>query len=133
MDWRLQMKQLLSIAAVTLMAFGAGCSSTKTADNSKLQPTPAVATVNPPAPQETMVSSEQPLVVDTRTPSQPAIDASPISGPTGGGTYTVKHGDTLFHIAAVSYGSGGQWKKIVAANPGVDPKHLKVGQKLVIP
>ncbi len=126
------MKHAISIAAVCLLAIAAGCGNTnKQADNKVL--TPVVATTTPPASPEQQVSNEQaPLVVDN-TPVQPPISAGTPSGPSAGGTYTVKHGDTLFHIAAVSYGSGGQWKKIAAANPGVDPKHLKVGQKLIIP
>jgi nucleoid-associated protein YgaU len=50
-----------------------------------------------------------------------------------GGKYTVKAGDTLFRIAATHYGSGKEWKKIAAANPGLDPKHLRVGQKITLP
>ena len=127
------MKRIISIAAVTLLAIGAGCSNTnsKTADSKVLTPTPA-APVQPSAPEQASSTDQGPLYVDTHTPSQPAIETGATTGGAGG-TYVVKHGDTLFHIATVSYGSGGQWKKIAAANPGVDPKHLKVGQKLIIP
>ena len=47
--------------------------------------------------------------------------------------YTVQKGDSLFRIAHEHYGDGKQWKRIVAANPGVTPKTLKVGQQLIIP
>jgi nucleoid-associated protein YgaU len=48
-------------------------------------------------------------------------------------TYTVQKGDTLFKIAKDRYGSGAQWEKIAAANPGVNASSLKVGQKLKMP
>ena len=48
-------------------------------------------------------------------------------------TYTVKPGDTLFHIAKARYGDGNLWKKIAAANPGLSPSTIKVGQKITIP
>jgi 5'-nucleotidase/UDP-sugar diphosphatase len=47
--------------------------------------------------------------------------------------HTVRKGETLFSIAKVSYGDGKMWKKIVAANPGVSPSKLKVGQVIVLP
>jgi len=47
--------------------------------------------------------------------------------------YTIKKGDTLYHIAKDRYGDGKQWQKIVAANPGVSPTSLRVGQTLVMP
>jgi 5'-nucleotidase/UDP-sugar diphosphatase len=48
-------------------------------------------------------------------------------------TYLVKHGDTLFRIAKEHYGSGSQWHRIAAANPGLTPATLKAGQKLLMP
>lgn len=48
-------------------------------------------------------------------------------------THTVATGEYLGDIAMKYYGSAKSWKKIQDANPGVDQKNLKVGQKLVIP
>lgn len=45
-------------------------------------------------------------------------------------SYTVKAGDTLFSIAQ-SHGT--TLEKLQAANPGVDPKKLQVGQALKLP
>lgn len=45
-------------------------------------------------------------------------------------SYTVKAGDTLFSIAQ-SHGT--TLEKLQAANPGVDPKKLQVGQVLKLP
>lgn len=49
--------------------------------------------------------------------------------------YTVKAGDRLYRIAETFYGPGKgyQWRKIVAANPGVNPESLQPGTVLTIP
>ncbi|HTQ29938.1 MAG TPA: LysM domain-containing protein [Opitutaceae bacterium] len=46
------------------------------------------------------------------------------------GTYTIKSGDSL---AKVARANGVSLADIEAANPGVDPKHLKIGQKINLP
>jgi nucleoid-associated protein YgaU len=45
----------------------------------------------------------------------------------------VVSGDSPYSISVEVYGSGRYYKRILAANPGIDPRHLKVGQLLVIP
>jgi len=45
-------------------------------------------------------------------------------------SYTVKAGDTLF---AIAQSHGTTLEKLQAANPGVDPKKLQVGQVLKLP
>jgi LysM repeat protein len=54
----------------------------------------------------------------------------PPVAPQGGTEYVVVHGDTLGHIA---HKNGVSLKALETANPGVDAKHLKVGQKLTLP
>ena len=51
-------------------------------------------------------------------------------GDAGGASYTVKSGDTLTKIAKKN---GVTLKALEAANPGVVPTKLKVGQKLTVP
>jgi LysM repeat protein len=46
------------------------------------------------------------------------------------GTYTIKSGDSLAKIARAN---GVSLADLEAANSGVDPKHLKVGQKINLP
>ena len=46
------------------------------------------------------------------------------------GTYTIKSGDSLAKIARAN---GVSLADLEAANPGVDPKRLKVGQKISLP
>ena len=65
----------------------------------------------------------------------PASSAmTPTSAPTtdvaAGDTYSVKSGDTLSKIAKAN---GTTIKALETANPGVDPNHLKVKQKLNLP
>lgn len=50
-----------------------------------------------------------------------------------GREYVVKSGDTLEAIARAQMGDGQKWKSIVAANPGINPTNLKIGQKIRIP
>lgn len=48
-------------------------------------------------------------------------------------TYTVQTGDTLADISSAFYGSPQYWRRIVDANPGLDPGQLKPGAVLTIP
>jgi len=48
-------------------------------------------------------------------------------------THRVMAGESPYSISQEVYGSGKYYKKIMAANPGVDPHRLKIGQLLVIP
>lgn len=56
--------------------------------------------------------------------------AAASSGPAGGAEYTIQSGDTLGKIAA---NFGVTLDKLLSANPGVQPRYLKVGQTIVIP
>ena len=48
-------------------------------------------------------------------------------------THRVASGESPYSISQAVYGSGKYFKRILAANPGIDPRHLKIGQILVIP
>lgn len=68
---------------------------------------------------------------DPKAPGvKPVAPASPTTR-----DYTVQSGDSVYKLAKQYMGSGEQWKKIVAANPGlVGPEgQLKVGSKIKIP
>ncbi len=51
----------------------------------------------------------------------------------GGGSYTVRPGDSLSQIAQDLLGGASRWKEIVAVNPGLNPNMLIVGQRLRLP
>lgn len=97
-------------------------------------PLPTVLDVTAPAPATTASAPTTVAVEPVATPA--AVTQTPSLAPTttaGGSSYTVKKGDTLFRIAREHYGDGKKWQQIAAANPGVTPTSLKVGQTLVMP
>jgi 5'-nucleotidase len=131
-----------------VMVFSAGCGDTTTPTQSNasaihsdvtdvhpIEPaTPAAyqppvidnSGLIPTAPQA--VTSEASTV--STTPMMSTTPAIPLIGDK---THTVRKGETLFSIAKATYGTGKDWKKIVAANPGLSPSKLKVGQVLAMP
>ena len=47
--------------------------------------------------------------------------------------YAIQAGDTFNKIAAKLYGDGNKYGKLLAQkNPGVDPSHMKIGQRIVL-
>jgi len=87
--------------------------------------------IAPPAPATNLTSlvppEPKPATGVTMPPAPPAPPA------TAGGTYTIKKGDTFIKIAREVYGDPSRMKDIAAANPGVDPRKLKVGQTIILP
>jgi LysM repeat protein len=88
---------------------------------------------NQPPPVDTNT-----VVMDTNPPplqaSNPPVAPPPVVGPPpaapSGTEYVIVHGDTLAKIAKKN---GVTLSALKAANPGVEPTKLKVGQKLTIP
>jgi LysM repeat protein len=68
------------------------------------------------------------------TPTRGHPTASP-SGPQNGYDYTIQRGDTLLAIAKAYRAQGVKvtTDQILKANPGLDAKNMKVGQKIFIP
>lgn len=114
---------------IVLGLVAVGCENGKksaSAGNSGVLDVPATPANIPPA---TPVASQP--ISDTQTVAYNApAPSAPVASQK---TYTVKKGDTLFAIAKNNYGTGRDWQKIVAANPGLEPSKLKVGQQIVIP
>ncbi len=48
-------------------------------------------------------------------------------------THMIQPGDTLGKIAAARLGNSRRWSEIAAANPGLDPKRLRVGTRITLP
>jgi LysM repeat protein len=73
-------------------------------------------------------------------PAQQPLPLPPVPGPSatvdtgapaaGGTEYTIAKGDTLGKVA---HHNGVSLKALLAANPGVSPTKLKIGQKITIP
>lgn len=47
--------------------------------------------------------------------------------------HSVEKGETLLSIGERYYHNKNAWKRLLEANPGINPKKLKIGQKIVIP
>lgn len=71
--------------------------------------------------------------VSSLNPPVQALEAAPTSAATPSTTeHVVVAGETLGDISLKYYKTSKQWKRIVDANPGLDPRTVKVGQKLKI-
>jgi 5'-nucleotidase len=92
-------------------------------NNSVTDVVPPAAPAVAPTPIQ-VEPTPAPVASETITPS-PAV--------AGGSSYTVKRGDTLYSIARSHYGNGKQYTKILSANPGLSPAHMKVGQVITLP
>jgi LysM repeat protein len=60
------------------------------------------------------------------------VDLSGVTFPSPRYVY-VQRGDTLWSIAARTYGNPRRWRAIAAANPSIDPSRIQPGQRLVLP
>lgn len=88
-----------------------------------LPPTnPAMAGISNP-PVSPLPSTSQML-----PPVTPPVMPPPVT--TMGGKYTIAKGDMLYTIAKKE---GISTKSLLDANPGIDPRHLKVGQEINLP
>jgi LysM repeat protein len=93
-------------------------------------PTNGPRSQNAPAGSTTAVVAANPAVGSAKPASNPAT-ATPATGPvTKGRTYTVRSGDTP---ASIARKLNLTTKALLAANPGLDAKRLKVGAVLNLP
>ncbi len=111
-----------------------GCKREQTSQVETLPPpieTNEMAMNTNPPPVEASNPPVQPPPVVVTPPAAPAAPAVTAPAPAPAQSeYVVVKGDSLWKIAK---SNGVSVKAIEAANPGVDPARLKVGQKLVIP
>ncbi len=83
----------------------------------------------PPTPTAAAQGTAQPTATTAATTTQPPLP-TPSQTPAGVRVYVVQGGDTLSSIAK-RYGVS--TAALVEANPGINPRALQVGQKIVIP
>ena len=123
----------------------AAASDTATTASTPSGPSPTNAVAAAETPADTNAAPASPpraVAVDTNSPD---VNAAPPTPTTPGATnaapsgparsYTVVKGDSIWKIAKKMY--PGDTKngedKILSANPGLNPKRLKIGQVLVVP
>ncbi|MBA3685535.1 MAG: LysM peptidoglycan-binding domain-containing protein [Planctomycetes bacterium] len=75
----------------------------------------------------------QKLIIPDAGAAAASAGSVPDTASTSGSDYVIKRGDTFETIAQQVYGDRKQWRKIADANQGVDPSHLRIGQKIVVP
>ena len=63
----------------------------------------------------------------------PVPAPAPVPEPARPRMHTIQRGDTFIKIARSIYGEDRRWKDIAAANPGLNPNKLQVGQTIVLP
>lgn len=95
--------------------------------NAATTPTATQGNTTPPATTAAPVAAGGPPVV-----AQPAVPAAQAQ-PRMRRTYVVQEGDTLADISTVFYGTPQYWRRLVEANPGLDPMTMTVGMQLQIP
>ncbi len=82
-----------------------------------------------PVPAATPAIVVAPVVAPSPT-TAPAQGRVPAGGER---SYILQPGDTLAVVSELFYGDAKHWRRIVAANPGLDPGRLEPGRILVIP
>ena len=92
--------------------------------------TPLKPAVPNAAPVPAAAGSAEP---DTETASETSRPSPAPSDTLPERTHVVQRGETLWSIAEEYYGSGPMYRKIVEANPGIDPHNIKPGRVLVVP
>jgi hypothetical protein len=75
------------------------------------------------------------ITLDTTPVAAQGHSPANTSGPQNGYNYTVHSGDTLLAIVKAYRAQGIKvtTDQVLKANPGLDPKNMKVGQKIFIP
>lgn len=144
------MKKVILVASLLMVPLVAGCDKNKKVEE---EPTASITDIAPPAPSHsttaagstwadssastpvTSINFDQPAPSDSHFSSNTgsSFGAAPAATTSGGRTYKVQRGDTLWSIAKRTYGDGSQYKRIVEANPSVRSERLIVGQSLTLP
>lgn len=128
------MNRIVAVAVVIMAGFAGGCGmfgrkSSVATSSPNLTPPPPPPAAPQPAPAPAVAAAPATPVTPVSYDPAPLPEARPAASK----TYVVKKGDTLWSIAARTYGDGKQYHRIVAANPGIRGEQIKVGQTLTLP
>jgi tetratricopeptide (TPR) repeat protein len=83
----------------------------------------------PPRPDPGMVAARPPVSAPA-PPRHPTVADHPAARPVTGKTYAVRSGDTA---ASIARKNGVKLEQLLAANPGLEPRRMRVGQVLTLP
>jgi nucleoid-associated protein YgaU len=113
---------------------GAGSSATDAMTNPDNHPVMVDALPTTPTMQPDTSSAITGTVTTSARPRE-SVATTPKAADTASGprTHVIASGENLWTIAAAAYGDAKYYTRIIAANPDVDPKHLKIGKSLTIP
>lgn len=126
-------RRLLGVATIGLSAVTGWAEPARTAGVPvRTGGKPAIEPRQATPPEPPRLGGEMPAVPG-RPPGGMPVPRRDTTNEQARASYTVKAGDTLSAIAARQLGSSARWQDIVAANPGLAPETLKVGQVIVIP
>ena len=128
---------ILCVLAVNGLILGVmlivgGCKPEAAAPTDNTPPAQSADTT-PPTPDTNVVSTNIPAPPSTNVVAAPPIQPTPPPAPpvpAAPSEYVVVHGDSFYTIAKKL---GVPMKALEAANSGVEPTKLKVGQKLQVP
>ena len=84
----------------------------------------------------TVSGTTTPITVDTTSTTvttTPTYTPTTTPPTTGRRTYVIQRSDTLWGISKRFLGAGNRWREILAVNPGLQPRRLRIGQEIVIP
>ena len=115
---------------------GANGAALLTGGAGQTPPAPALAGGTPSAPAgSNLLPESTPSSGGTPAPAAGPAGSAPVPAPVANGTseYVVQKGDSPALIAKHMLGKESRWSEIAELNPGLDPKRLKVGSKLILP
>ena len=118
----IERKALLGAVAAGLGVVAAGCRGTLPVQPRQNTSTSAAM----PA-----IADAQPRVIEVCTAGE--LPVEPTTNEVAATLYVIQKGDTLSGVAKQRLGSANRWPEIVKANPGLNPKKLRVGQAIRLP
>ena len=136
-DWDQSMKTGSVVKTNTpVMAATSGGPAPDAADHSANTPSGPIHVDAPGvsfAPRTTQGDADDAVKTTAPALGTPAAGLTIATGSRQATTHTIKSGETFSTIAATYYGNARYHKLITAANPKVDPTHLKIGQVIALP